>query len=135
MMNIPNRSRAVPAAATDASSYQQMLTDAGNVQEELSAASAGAAAENENGNGMPMNREEAYQMSWKALLANNVGRRVVVSFLMGTQQTVVAEGVLYEVGSDYIVLYQPSRDSYITADLYSVKFVEFRVGDQRAPSL
>ena len=112
-----------------------MLSDAGDVQTELSAADAGGAAESGKGNGMPMNREEAYQMSWKALLANNVGRRVVVSFLMGTQQTVVAEGVLYEVGSDYIVLYQPSRDSYITADLYSVKFVEFRVGDQRAPSL
>ena len=50
---------------------------------------------------------------------------------MGTQQTVVAEGILYEIGSDYLVLYQPVRDSYITADLYSVKFVEFRAENNR----
>ena len=64
--------------------------------------------------------------SWRALLARNVGRNVLVRFLMGTQNFVTVEGELYEVGTDYIVIYQPLWDSHITADLYAVKFVEFR---------
>ena len=74
----------------------------------------------------PMNADEAARNSWRALLARNVGRNVLVRFLMGTQNLITVEGELYEVGTDYIVIYQPLWDSHITADLYSVKFVEFR---------
>ncbi len=74
----------------------------------------------------PMSADEAARNSWRALLARNVGRNVLVRFLMGTQNLITVEGELYEVGADYIVIYQPLWDSHITADLYSVKFVEFR---------
>lgn len=74
----------------------------------------------------PMSADEAARNSWRALLARNVGRNVLVRFLMGTQNLITVEGELYEVGTDYIVIYQPLWDSHITADLYSVKFVEFR---------
>lgn len=74
----------------------------------------------------PLSAGEAARNSWRALLARNVGRNVLVRFLMGTQNLITVEGELYEVGTDYIVIYQPLWDSHITADLYSVKFVEFR---------
>ncbi|MBQ9458931.1 MAG: hypothetical protein IJU66_03260 [Oscillospiraceae bacterium] len=74
----------------------------------------------------PLSASEAARNSWRALLARNVGRSVLVRFLMGTQNFITVEGELYEVGADYIVIYQPLWDSHITADLYSVKFVEFR---------
>ena len=74
----------------------------------------------------PLDADEAARNSWRALLARNVGRNVLVQFLMGTQNMVTVEGELYEVGTDYLVIYQPLWDSHITADLYSVKFVEFR---------
>ena len=74
----------------------------------------------------PLNADEAARNSWRALLARNVGRNVLVRFLVGTQNMVTVEGELYEVGTDYIVIYQPLWDSHITADLYAVKFVEFR---------
>ncbi|MBE7004890.1 MAG: hypothetical protein E7425_11570 [Ruminococcaceae bacterium] len=74
----------------------------------------------------PLSADEAARSSWRALLARNVGRNVLVRFLMGTQNFITVEGELYEVGTDYIVIYQPLWDSHITADLYSVKFVEFR---------
>ncbi len=45
--------------------------------------------------------------------------------LIGTQNTIVTHGILYEVGNDYIALYQPDEQSYISADLYSIRFVEF----------
>lgn len=63
--------------------------------------------------------------SWKGMLARNIGRAVIVSFLVGTRNTVVAAGTLQEVGNDYITLYHPGRGSYLTADLYAIKFVEF----------
>ncbi len=74
----------------------------------------------------PLSAGEAARNSWRALLARNVGRSVLVRFLMGTQNLITVEGELYEVGTDYLVIYQPLWDSHITADLYSVKFVEFR---------
>lgn len=69
--------------------------------------------------------EQLLHSSWKSLMARNVGRSVVVSFLVGTRNTVVAQGILYEVGNDYIALYQPKDQSYISADLYSIRFMEF----------
>ena len=74
----------------------------------------------------PLTASEAARNSWRALLARNVGRNVLVRFLVGTQNITTVEGELYEVGTDYIVIYQPLWDSHITADLYMVKFVEFR---------
>ena len=114
--------------------YQQMLNGADGIEDELGGVPQGNGGYTQDNIEMlenPMTVQEANQTSWKTLLAQNLGRYVLVSFLMGTQQTVVAEGVLYEIGNDYIVLYQPVRDSYITADLYSVKFVEFRAADNQ----
>lgn len=139
---VPTRTQSptarTPAASrpqtTLSESYQQMLDDAENVNDELGdppEQETGYTQENIEMLENPMSVQEAYQTSWKSLLAQNLGRYVVVSFLMGTQQSVVAEGILYEIGNDYLVLYQPVRDSYITADLYSVKFVEFRAADNR----
>ena len=75
-------------------------------------------------NGMSV-AEQILHSSWKSLMARNVGRSVIVSFLIGTQNTIVTHGILYEVGNDYIALYQPDEQSYISADLYSIRFVDF----------
>ena len=69
--------------------------------------------------------EQIFHSSWRSLMARNVGRSVIVSFLIGTQNTIVTHGILYEVGNDYIALYQPDEQSYISADLYSIRFMEF----------
>ena len=49
--------------------------------------------------------------------------------LVGSQNTVVAVGTLQEVGNDYITLFHPGRSAYITADIYSIRFVEFPQGN------
>ena len=69
--------------------------------------------------------DQILHSSWRSLMARNVGRSVIVSFLIGTQNTIVTHGILYEVGNDYIALYQPDEESYISADLYSIRFMEF----------
>ena len=73
----------------------------------------------------PTSREEAYLGSWKALLSRYEGSYVVATFLVGTQNTVSWEGILFDVGNDYLTIYQESRDRYIVSDYYSLKFIEF----------
>ncbi len=73
----------------------------------------------------PMTNAEAYGSSIKSLLARNTGYFIVATFQTGTDSSVVWQGILHTVGSDYIVIYQPEHDRYISGDLYALKFVEF----------
>lgn len=68
---------------------------------------------------------EAQAGSWKALLSRNLGNFVVATFLIGTQGTVAWEGILYDVGNNYLTIYQAGRDRYIVCDIYSLKYIEF----------
>ncbi len=73
----------------------------------------------------PSNSAEAYNASLRSLLNRNVGYFIVATFLVGIQQTVTWQGILHTVGSDYIVIYQPNYERYVSGDLYSLKFVQF----------
>lgn len=77
------------------------------------------------GTHMPAGAEEAYQASLRSLLNRNIGYFVVMTFLVGPNQPVTWQGILHTVGSDYVVLYQPDYERYISGDLYSLKFVQF----------
>lgn len=74
---------------------------------------------------MPVNAEEAYQASLRSLLNRNLGYFIVATFLVGTDKPVTWQGILHSVGTDYIVIYQPDYERYISGDLYSLKFVQF----------
>lgn len=73
----------------------------------------------------PTTVNEAYLGSLKATLLRNKGNYIVATFLVGTQNTVSWEGILYEVGNDYVTIYQPGRDRYIVSDIYSLRYMEF----------
>ena len=73
----------------------------------------------------PTTVNEAYLGSLKAMLVQNKGNYIVATFLVGTQGTVSWEGILYEVGNDYVTIYQPGRDRYIVSDIYSLRYMEF----------
>ena len=73
----------------------------------------------------PTDRNEAFLGSLKAMLLNNKGNYIVATFLIGTQGTVTWEGILYEVGNDFVTIYQEGRDRYIVCDIYSLKYMEF----------
>ena len=73
----------------------------------------------------PLSVEEAHKGSIKGMLARNEGNYVVATFLMGTQGTVSWEGILYDVGNDFITIYQPGRERYIVIDIYALKYIEF----------
>ena len=73
----------------------------------------------------PTTVDEAYRGSLKAMLARYVGSYVVATFLVGTQGTVSWEGTLFDVGNDFVTIYQQPRDRYIVSDIYSLKYIEF----------
>ena len=79
----------------------------------------------------PQNRDEAYMGSLKAMLRNNVGNHIVASFLVGNQNIMSWEGILYDVGNNYLTIYQEPRGRYIVSDLYSLKFMEFYEPDRQ----
>ena len=75
--------------------------------------------------GAPTSTLDAYRGSLKAMLAKNEGNFIVATFMVGTQNTVSWEGILYDVGNDYVTIYQETRNRYIVSDIYSLKFMEF----------
>ena len=75
--------------------------------------------------GRPGSAQEDYQTSLRGLLDRHIGCPVAATFQVGGQ-TVTWQGILHTVGSDYLVLYQPDDDRYISCDLYSLKFVQLR---------
>ena len=74
---------------------------------------------------MPPDSETAYQASLRSLLDRNVGYFVVATFMNSPNQPVTWQGILHSVGSDYVVIYQPDYERYVSGDLYSLKFVQF----------
>lgn len=73
----------------------------------------------------PASQEDAYQASLRSLLNRNLGYFVEATFLIGPDRPVTWKGILHTVGSDYVVLYQPDYERYVSGDLYSLKFVQF----------
>ena len=73
----------------------------------------------------PAGRRDVTNSAIRGLLARNLGYYVVASFLMGTQQAIQWEGILASVGNDYLVIYQPDQNRFVSGDIYSLKFVEF----------
>ena len=65
------------------------------------------------------------QGSVQKVLGNNIGQYVVMEFLVGTSEIVRKQGILYYVGTGYVVLFDDVVGNYIVCDLYSVKFTYF----------
>ena len=65
------------------------------------------------------------QGSVQKVLTNNIGQYVVMEFLIGTENIVRKQGILYFVGTSYVVLYDDVINNYIVCDLYSIKFTYF----------
>ncbi len=66
-----------------------------------------------------------YQGSMQQVLQENVGKFVIVEFLIGTTGLTTREGTLYYVGSQFLVLYDQFEDQFVVCDIFSVKFVTF----------
>ena len=67
----------------------------------------------------------AMEGSMQQFLADNLGEYVIIEFLVGTQTLTQKAGVLYAVGSSVVTLYEEASQTFVTCDIFSVKFVTF----------
>lgn len=73
----------------------------------------------------------AMQGSVQQFLSDNLGEFVVVEFLIGTQTMVQKAGILYAVGTSVLTLYDEVNQTFVTCDIFSVKFVTFYLPGRR----
>lgn len=67
---------------------------------------------------------DAYSGSLQEILRDNIGKVVDIEFLIGSTSLQTRSGVLYAVGTSYVVIDQlPEK---MVCDIYSIKFVTFR---------
>lgn len=58
-------------------------------------------------------------------LKTQIGRKVKVEFLIGTNMLMDREGTLVDVGASFIIILETETDDLLLCDLYSIKFVRF----------
>jgi hypothetical protein len=58
-------------------------------------------------------------------LRTQIGRRVRVEFLLGTNTMQDRAGTLVDVGISYIIINEEETDDLLLCDIYSIKFVRF----------
>lgn len=63
--------------------------------------------------------------SMQQFLSDNIGEYVIIEFLVGTQALTQKAGVLYAVGTSVVTLYEEVSQTFVTCDIFSVKFVTF----------
>jgi len=73
----------------------------------------------------------AMQGSMQQFLADNLGQYVVIEFLIGTQEVTRKAGVLYAVGTSVVTLYEEMSQTFVTCDMFSIKFVTFYLPGRR----
>ena len=58
-------------------------------------------------------------------LRTQIGSRVKIEFLIGTNMLIDREGTLVDVGISYIIINEVETDDLLLCDIYSIKFVRF----------
>lgn len=91
------------------------------------------AARMDNFNHPPQPSFDSEEMrgSMQAILSQNIGTYVVVEFLIGTQEIIRKQGMLYFVGRSFVTLYDEADNNFIVCDIFSVKFVYFYMPGDR----
>lgn len=72
---------------------------------------------------MPVTTESLMYMN--GFMRTQIGRRVTVEFLIGTNTLVDKTGTLLAVGANYILINEIESDDILLCDFYSIKFMKF----------
>lgn len=73
-----------------------------------------------------MHNEPASPATLRELLERHVGWYISADFLLGPRRLLRQEGILAEVGADYLLLRRPEDGSCVGGDLYALKLLELR---------
>ena len=58
-------------------------------------------------------------------LRTQIGKKVKVDFLIGTNTMTDRMGILVGVGANYILLNESETDDLLACDFYNIKFIRF----------
>ena len=58
-------------------------------------------------------------------LRTQIGKKVKVEFLVGTNTITDRMGILVGVGANYILLNESETDDLLACDFYNIKFIRF----------
>ena len=72
---------------------------------------------------MPMTVESLQYLN--GFMRTQIGRKVLVQFLLGTNTLTDRSGTLLGVGSNYILINETDSDDLLACDFYNIKFVRF----------
>lgn len=72
---------------------------------------------------MPVTTESLMYMN--GFMRTQIGRRVTVEFLIGTNTLIDKSGTLLAVGANYILINEIESDDILLCDFYSMKFIKF----------
>ena len=72
---------------------------------------------------MPMTVESLQYLN--GFLRTQIGRRVRVEFLLGTNTMTDRSGTLLGVGANYILINESDTDDLLACDFYNIKFIRF----------
>ena len=72
---------------------------------------------------MPMTVESLQYLN--GFLRTQIGRRVRVEFLLGTNTLTDRSGTLLGVGANYILINESDTDDLLACDFYNIKFIRF----------
>jgi len=72
---------------------------------------------------VPVTTESLMYMN--GFMRTQIGRRVTVEFLIGTNTLVDKTGTLLAVGANYILINEYESDDILLCDFYSIKFMKF----------
>ena len=72
---------------------------------------------------MPMTAESLQYLN--GFIRTQIGRRVQVQFLIGTNTITDRTGTLVGVGANYILLNEVETDDLLACDFYNIKFIRF----------
>ncbi len=68
-------------------------------------------------------RSKEYDGSMQQALLDHLGNYVQIEFLIGTNNTVIKEGILDDVGLNFVSLLDEQTGRSTICDLYSIKFM------------
>jgi hypothetical protein len=72
---------------------------------------------------MPVTTESLQYMN--GFMRTQIGRRVTIEFLIGTNTLTDRTGTLLAVGANYVLINEVETDDILLADFYSIKFIRF----------
>jgi hypothetical protein len=72
---------------------------------------------------MPMTVESLQYLN--GFLRTQIGRRVLIDFLVGTNTFLDKSGTLLAVGANYILIRESETDDIVACDFYNIKFIKF----------